>query len=324
MAELFKEKTSYKVKGQIRQQEHKTERTDGKICPFCGQEVPSRAEICPHCGRSLVPYCTFCGSEIPTGETECPECGMPREGVKCPRCGTLNARAYCRNCNEPLTPVARKELERAMKDPLFIKAASLTVELAELELELEEPDAANRTEPELHTVSPIQVESAEPELHTVKLPAEKPKSTQKTDGSLSDSGKDTSAKPQKELPPEFQRLKDLVATAKPGIKADAGITQPKAPCRKTREQLREEYARKKAELNATFKEMVPPPGSTPQEQRNYYSARRMPVRKTIRGTKPIAWVCNVCSCRHNNPSECYKPELGGTWQYEEYTITVFE
>ena len=104
-------------------EKHSAKAADGGRCPHCGAAVGSSWEFCPACGGSLVPYCTFCGADIPAGEDECPECGMSRGGVKCPRCGARNVRAYCRKCNEPLTPAARKEVERAMKDPVFLKAA---------------------------------------------------------------------------------------------------------------------------------------------------------------------------------------------------------
>ena len=249
---------------------------DGKRCPGCGAALRPGGEFCPHCGASLVPYCTFCGADIPAGEDECPECGMSRKGVICPRCGTLNVRAYCRKCNEPLTPAARKELERAKKDPVFLKAAELAVKLAELEQEL-----------------------------------------QGTDG-------EDAADDARELPPDILRLKELLASASSGKAAGAApAPKPKAapakPAgkRKSREELQAEYARMKAELNATLRSMVPPAGSTPQEQRNYYSARKVTVVQKVRGSTPIAWVCNYCGCRHSQPSECVEPQLGGTYIYDE-------
>ena len=78
----------------------------------------------------------------------------------------------------------------------------------------------------------------------------------------------------------------------------------------------------KAELNSTLEHMVPPAGSTPQEQRNYYSARKISILQKVKSTNPIAWVCNYCGCWHNKPSECCEPWHGGTWIFEEKTITV--
>ena len=106
--------------------------SDGVGCPYCGQPVKKSWEWCPSCGHSLVDWCTFCGADIPRGEDECPECGMSRSGIVCPKCGTRNAGGFCRKCNEPLTLAAKKELERAQKDPQFLKAAELAVQAAEL------------------------------------------------------------------------------------------------------------------------------------------------------------------------------------------------
>ena len=61
--------------------------------------------------------------------------------------------------------------------------------------------------------------------------------------------------------------------------------------------------------------MLPPAGSTPQEQRNYYTARKVAVTELVEVTGLVGWVCNWCHCFHDNPSQCYRPWLGGTWQY---------
>ena len=80
----------------------------------------------------------------------------------------------------------------------------------------------------------------------------------------------------------------------------------------------EEYKRVVKDINQLFEEMLPPAGSTPQEQYNYYSARKVAV-ETIRHvveTVKTGWVCNYCGCFHNKPSECCEPWHGGTWIYE--------
>ncbi len=51
--------------------------------------------------------------------------------------------------------------------------------------------------------------------------------------------------------------------------------------------------------------MLPPVNSTPEEQRNYFSARKLPVEKVILTKGREAWVCNFCGCWHN----CPKPVL---------------
>lgn len=294
--ELFKQKDRTQTRSGQKTMEKPLE---GQQCPWCGAAVRGTEEFCPHCGRPLAPYCTFCGSEVPAGEESCPECGMSRRGVVCPRCGTVNARAYCRNCNEPLSPAARKEVERAKKDPVFLKAAELAVRMAELQQLIEDtPDG----------------------------------------GLLDVDGEQDSASgpvPERQLPPDILRLKEMLASVKSGGAPDGNKAAPSAPAAsavatkaktapktKTKAELQAEYEKMKAELNATLENMVPPAGSTPQEQRNYYSARKISVIQKVRSTNPVAWVCNYCGCWHNKPSECCEPWRGGTWIFEEKTITV--
>ena len=287
--ELFKQKE----KTQVRTAGKELVRQVSDACPYCGKIIKGTEEFCPHCGCPLAPYCTFCGAEVPPGEESCPECGMSRAGVACPRCGTINARAYCRNCNEPLTPAARKEVERAKKDPVYLKAAELAVRMAELQ----------------------QLMDDTPE------------------GGLIDVGGDgsESPKPARELPPDILRLKEMLASVQSGgpapARPDPAPKQQAAPAktrskRKSKAELQAEYEKMKAELNSTLEHMVPPAGSTPQEQRNYYSARRISVIQKVKSNNPVAWVCNYCGCWHNKPSECCEPWHGGTWIYEDKTITV--
>lgn len=92
------------------------------------------------------------------------------------------------------------------------------------------------------------------------------------------------------------------------------------------EQVKAEYKKIVKDINQIFEEMLPPAGSTPQEQYNYYSARKVAIETTRRThihteeRITTGWVCNYCGCLHNKPSECCEPWRGGTWQYE--TIVV--
>lgn len=76
------------------------------------------------------------------------------------------------------------------------------------------------------------------------------------------------------------------------------------------------YKEKVEELNELMRQLIPEPGSTPQMQRNYYSARRLPVVTKTQKKIPLCWVCNLCGFRHNHPQECAQPDLGGTWYYD--------
>lgn len=278
--ELYKESILNQVK-EIRAS------SDDIGCPYCGQPVKKSWEWCPACGHSLVDWCTFCGADIPRGEDECPECGMNRSGVICPKCWTRNAGGFCRKCNEPLTLAAKKELERALKDPQFVKAAELAVQAAELLARIEMEDA-----PE---------EEVKKEI---------------------------------ELPEDVLRLKELLgkATLRQQAQGSNGMRQAQRPNemqqaqrQKSKAELRAEYSKIKAELDKALNEMLPPAGSTPQEQRNYFSARKLPVEKIIQTKTREAWVCNFCGCWHNCPSECCEPWHGGKWvcEYKEEKILDF-
>ena len=45
------------------------------------------------------------------------------------------------------------------------------------------------------------------------------------------------------------------------------------------------------------------------------SAQKSGLELTYEVTGLVGWVCNWCHCFHDNPSQCYRPWLGGTWQY---------
>jgi len=76
------------------------------------------------------------------------------------------------------------------------------------------------------------------------------------------------------------------------------------------------YREKVEELNELMRQLIPERGSTPQMQRNYYSARRLPVVTKTQKKVPVCWVCNLCGYRHSHPQECAQPDLGGTWYYD--------
>ena len=281
--------------------------SDGVGCPYCGQPVKKSWEWCPSCGHSLVDWCTFCGADIPRGEDECPECGMSRSGIVCPKCGTRNAGGFCRKCNEPLTLAAKKELERAQKDPQFLKAAELAVQAAEL---------LARIEAEKQEVPESEIKEIELPEDVLRLKELLGKTTLRRFDKLSD---------RSDQKRETGAVADPVEA--PALRQAQGLRTSTTgePCRttcsaankmKSKAELRAEYSKIQEELNKALEGMLPPVGSTPQEQRNYFSARKLPVEKVILTKGREAWVCNFCGCWHNCPSECCEPWHGGKWVYE--------
>lgn len=281
--------------------------SDGVGCPYCGQPVKKSWEWCPSCGHSLVDWCTFCGADIPRGEDECPECGMSRSGIVCPKCGTRNAGGFCRKCNEPLTLAAKNELERAQKDPQFLKAAELAVQAAEL---------LARIEAEEQEVPESEIKEIELPEDVLRLKELLGKTTLRRFDKLSDRSDQKRETGSVADPVEAPALRQAQGLRTSTTGEPCRTTCSAANKMKSKAELRAEYSKIQEELNKALEGMLPPVGSTPQEQRNYFSARKLPVEKVILTKGREAWVCNFCGCWHNCPSECCEPWHGGKWVYE--------
>jgi len=126
-----------------------------------------------------------------------------------------------------------------------------------------------------------------------------------------------------------KRMMEILGTVKPGMpehaKPGTVPAKPKPAAKpKSIDRIKEEYKKTVRDINKIFDEMLPPAGTTPQEQRNFYSARKVAVETTVKRKikVPVEWICNYCGCHHKQPSECAEPELGGTWVYIEKTETT--
>lgn len=252
-----------------------SKQTTGTVCPYCGATVNSGDAICVSCGRSLVPdKCSFCGSLLKPNAKFCTRCGQSREGVMCPACGTLNSRNFCRKCNSPLTPRALKAIEAAKNDPKFKVVEKKAKELAELQSMIEE------------------LQNAGPETPSVPQLSEE----------------------DRQLIDEYASLLDSIGIEKPQVKP---VEQPDEPKRKTYEakgmsleDIMKAYREKAQEMDEALANLVPPPEFTPEEQRDYFSARKI---ARLDQPVPMLWKCNLCGCLHPCPSECAEPQLGGVW-----------
>lgn len=89
------------------------------------------------------------------------------------------------------------------------------------------------------------------------------------------------------------------------------------------------YREKAAEMDAALAALTAPPDFTPEQQRDYYSARKIAtveMEYDMSGYHPMMWRCNVCSALHPCPSDCVSPELGGQWIYltpEQYNDELY-
>lgn len=286
----------------MQQQATKTQQqqtsASGRTCRHCGKTINNTYELCPHCGRPINDdHCTFCGTPYEDNEQFCAECGSPRAGIQCSQCGTLSFRSFCCHCNAPLNDNALAAIAKAMNDPKAKRAQQLAKEMEELEEYLHAFQAE------------IEAAIAEEEMEA--------------------DGPDAPG-----LSAEGQQLQDKYAELlKLMGKAAAPRSNPapaQKPSVKRREQLKkkyynadkimEAYRQKSAEMQATLESMLPDAGTTPQIQRDYYSARKVAIDSITQQRVPMYWTCKLCGFQHNQPSECAKPELGGVWTYQ--TITV--
>lgn len=261
-------------------------------CPFCHAVVSPLFVICPSCGRSLTPEkCSFCGAPKRPTAKYCTHCGQPSQGVICPQCGTLNSRNFCRKCNHPLTPMAQRALEAAQTDPAFRRVKAKADELAELHTQIE------------------QLRNNAPGEEQIEL-----------------------SQQDKALLDEYADLLGMIGSQPSTEHKSESV----APARKQYalstvniDDLLKAYKEKAAEMNEALAALTPPPEYTPEQQRDYFAARKVATVVTettcdMSAYNPTQWRCNFCSNLHDTPSECAHPELGGVWEYisvEEYIST---
>lgn len=262
----------------------------------CNSPVQPNWEICPHCGQGLhAELCSFCGASMEADDFFCPDCGNLRTGIICPDCNTLNFRSFCRKCNRPLNEMAMQEMQKAKKDPVFQEMLALAQELADLEEQI------------LNTVSE-EIPVGEPELPPVELSEADKKLIQQYKDLFSGSGS-----------------LEGMQVARPEPKVEEPVqTRPKIQLNVKKvdlDEAKQSYKEKLEEMKLLMEKLRPEGDMTPQMQRNYYSARKLPVLRKSVTKAPVCWICNLCGCHHSHPSECAQPELGGTWVYED-VVTV--
>ena len=225
--------------------------------------------------------CPHCGWKL---VDYCTFCGAPMlpEDIDCPECGMPSEGVICPTCNiRNFRPFCRQ-----CSQPLS-RAARRAVEKAKQDPKVQE------TARLLQKVAELQAE-----LEGAVSAEEDEGPQEPTEGEL--------------------RLRELMAKV--------GFTpaeQPKAEKRRmgrSREEVLEEYRKAVEEANKAMEEMLPPAGSTPQEQRNYYTARKVAIMEIVEVKwyglpveKSMGWECNQCHVLHKSPEECLVREYGGKW-----------
>jgi len=256
----------------------------GCRCPHCGSVISEHSELCPVCMHPVhSDSCTFCGAVLLPDDRFCPDCGNPVQGVTCPKCGTVNFRNFCYKCHEPLTSHAQDEIARAHSDPAYQKMIAVAKELAALEEVVS--DALNGGGPEKDTLTSEDIELINKYRSLIS--------------ELSNNDIQF-----REIPEKEKNKPEKKSVQKP-VPAEAMAR----------------YRQKTQEMNDILKEFAPAPDATPQMQRDYYSARKIPVIITTRQKARSGWVCNYCGFFHNVPEECAEPWHGGNWQYTEIEVS---
>ena len=219
-------------------------------------------------------------------DKECSQCGTSAEGIICPKCGSLSFRAFCPVCNNALTRAAQKAVEKAQADPKFHQVQELVSQVEEMREHL---FSLESTEDEGDSEDDV-VSVQEDDSHVISI--------------------------EKDPVPEETEITNEK-------------TLPCQPASQQKTELKKQIETLEKDINQLLSEMLPPAGATPQQQRNFYCARKVEIIKKKEITHvvkdPVGWVCNLCGCLHNQPSECAMPELGGRWLYGKtryYTETI--
>lgn len=251
--------------------------------------------------------CPFCGAEMDSEDFCCTECGGPRSGITCPVCGTHNFGSFCSNCNQPLDDLAQEAIRMAKKDPHFIEAERLAGELEELDRIIADLSGGN-----------------------VGAHAQNKPKILDTSTLLSDADR----KALERYNAIFAGIGDIKVKSQPAQEKQPD--RPKENAKKSQnfgisvmslEDAVKKYKEVAQKLQSELNAMLPDPKATPQEQRNFFSARKIQSAELISVRQ--CWVCNYCGCHHNQPSECYKPWMGGTWIMDtqignKTTTTLFD
>ena len=240
--------------------------------------------VCPHCGATIAPgleFCPVCGAKL---VDYCTFCGAPMrpEDIDCPECGMPAEGIECPTCHIRNHRPFCGQCGRPLS-----RAARIAVDRAKLDPKVKEA-----------AVALMRIAELEAELDGAEPAPEDEGPHEPTEGEL--------------------RLRELMGQV--GFKPAEAPKAEKPKTERSRAEIMAEYQKAVEDANRAMEEMLPPAGMTPQEQRNYATARKVAVLETVQESwrgipikESMAWECNYCHVLHNNPCECARPGLGGKW-----------
>lgn len=239
---------------------------------------------CPHCGAELdgqYEICPVCGHKL---VDYCTFCGAPMrpEDIDCPECGMPSEGVVCPSCNIR----NHRPFCGQCGQPLS-RAARAAVEKAKKDPKVQETARLL-----------MKIQELEAELESAQPDAQEEEQAEPTESEK-----------------KFRALMEKV-----GFTPASAPKPSKRKIGRTRQEIMAEYQQTMEDAAKVMEEMLPPAGATPQEQRNYYTARKVAVMESVqvqwRGIpiqETMGWECNYCHCLHDNPSQCVRPDLGGQW-----------
>lgn len=240
--------------------------------------------VCPHCGATIAPgleFCPVCGAKL---VDYCTFCGAPMrpEDIDCPECGMPAEGIECPTCHIRNHRPFCGQCGRPLS-----RAARIAVDRAKLDPKVKEA-----------AVALMRIAELEAELDGAGPAPEDEGPREPTEGEL--------------------RLRELMGQV--GFKPAEAPKAERPKTERSRAEIMAEYQKAVEDANRAMEEMLPPAGMTPQEQRNYATARKVAVLETVQESwrgipikESMAWECNYCHVLHNNPCECARPGLGGKW-----------
>lgn len=244
---------------------------------------------CPKCGAAItrdMEICPECGWKL---VDYCTFCGAPMSpnDMDCPECGMPSDGLVCPTCNvRNFRPFCKQ-----CGQPLS-RAARMAVEKAKKDPKVQE--AARLLK---------EIAKLKAELEAASGEGQEEEPAGPTEGEL--------------------RLQALMA--KVGFTAaEKPKTVTKTKTGRSREEIMADFQKAVDDANRVLEEMLPPAGSTPQEQRNYYTARKVAMIEIceehsygINPQKTMVWKCNHCQIIHGSPEDCSFKEFGGEWVMDD-------
>jgi len=273
---------------QVSQECSQEEPTPSAICPNCGTNVASAADLCEKCGEWLLKgKCNFCYGDVVPDQKFCAKCGNSPHGIVCKDCGVVSHFDFCPQCHKPLTEMATDAIKEIKQSKEFQELMSIQKE--------EAPPQEGISDQSQQEVAQVEADSRTLE-----------KQAPTRSFVLNDAS--------------HGRLEQNIRA----IEESRGAVVNAATKLQVDKQEREAQKQKKeAQVLRLLEEAKQKKFANNQEARRFFGALMITLPAVITSKVPIGWHCNAYGCTHpDGPQGCANPSAGGTWLYEERKETI--